>query len=177
MDKLPKYMDNAPFLVKAKDRKDGKWVTGYFLGYLSPAMVMIIEEKNVCWCNGVIQESPISECNPETLCRCTNQKDCKGNFIFQGDILAADFLPFHYEGADDYYGVVFFDNETARFGIETVKTAPSHVLGAADGNVSCFDDYDVVARFEIVGNVYDNINLLRENYKFEQDGTKFETED
>ena len=83
--------------------------------------------------------------------------------VFDGDILRSDEYPYNSDGKDNYYGVVFWDDETARFGIETVRSATATVRGASDGNCSSLEN---ITDFQVIGNVFENINLLRERYKF-----------
>ena len=105
------------------------------------------------------------EVNPETVSECSGLLDgsTPPKQVFDGDILRSNEYPFYSKGIDQYYGVVFWDEETACFGIETVRSAHATVNGCSDGNCDSLED---IKDFQVIGNVYDNANLLRDNYIF-----------
>ena len=77
---------------------------------------------------------------PDTVCQYTGLKDCNGKMIFEGDIV--DMLRENVE-----VGVIEWDESTARF-----------IVSAGTFCVN-FDNYYSTA-FEVIGNIYDNPELL-----------------
>lgn len=85
--------------------------------------------------------------NPETVGQYTNMLDKNGTKIFEGDII--DFSDRSYS---DGYGVVRYDAEGTEF--EFVYDDHYEGLGR------CYYPEEV----EVIGNIYDNPNLVRGDY-------------
>lgn len=93
----------------------------------------------------------------DTLGQFTGLTDKNGVKIFEGDILSSDRYPYTSDGNQNYYAeVVWFDNCPA-FGLYTFKSPKSVVRGVAEGSEFIEDD---LSDMEVVGNIYDNPELL-----------------
>ena len=91
----------------------------------------------VCLANGIV-----ITLNCDNLLQCTGLKDKNGTLIYEEDIV--DVLP------EDEYGVIEWDNITARYAIRIISEK-----GCAD-----FDNY-YGAELEVIGNIYENPELLK----------------
>lgn len=123
-------------IFRGKRIADGKWVGGYLYG--------IWEQRYILW--GMTNNVPnMVEVDPETICQCTGLTDKNGKKIWEGDILEAhldEFFP------DDVTRekVIWHEN-----GWRTQET------GSDDKEY--LDEFDA-ENFEVVGNVFDNPELL-----------------
>ena len=132
--------------------KNGDWVFGLltepyrdFNGYIQPATM-----KNTNGIDGI-------DVDYETLGQYTGLTDKNGMKIFEGDILSSDRYPYTSDGNQNYYAeVVWLDNCPA-FGLYTFKSPKSVVRGVAEGSEFIEDD---LSDMEVVGNIYDNPELL-----------------
>lgn len=99
---------------------------------------------------------------PETVGQFTGLYDKNGKKIFEGDILKGEQYPFKDDDGDyNYFAqVTWFDNSPA-FGIYTFKNPQSNVRGISTGNTAYIEDFSS-EDFEVIGNVYDNPELLEE---------------
>lgn len=96
--------------------------------------------------------------NPETIGEFIGLTDMNGAKIFEGDILASDKYPYTSDNNQNYFAeVVRFDNCPA-FGLYTFKAPGSAVRGVAEGSEFIEDD---LSDMEVIGNIYDNPELLR----------------
>ncbi len=137
---------NRQILFRGKRVDDGKWVFGD----------LEHNGKNVPkWVNG-------NEIVPESVGQFTGLTDKNGNKIFEGDILRGFAYPFRNgEGKHNYYAeVVWFKNSPA-FGLVIHKNPKSNVVGISEGNCEYMEDW-VTFLWEVIGNIYDNPELLGE---------------
>lgn len=82
---------------------------------------------------------------PDTVGQFTGLTDKNGKRIFEGDIIESGEY-----NAEDGYGEIIWDVDTARFAI----------IGDADNNLqSDFDNY-YGHELEVIGNIYDNPELM-----------------
>lgn len=131
-------------LFKAKRIYDGKWVEGYYLRdqYHIGGKDIIFYRKDSDWFT--IYTDII---DPETLCQFTGLTDKRGNKIWENDILMAHLDDLYPE--DTTY-------ETIEWG---VAGWVAHEANSIDGQY--LDEFDL-EYFEVVGNIFDNPELLQE---------------
>ena len=130
-------------LFKAKRIDDGKWVEGYYqkrYGLLGNEEHLIFHaDSHTVW--------EYSKIAPKTLCQFTGLCDRYGNKIWENDILMA-----HLD--DDYPEDVTY--ETVEWNFTGWVT---HETGSTDREY--LDEFDL-EYFEVVGNIFDNPELLQE---------------
>lgn len=94
------------------------------------------------------------------LIQCTGLKDKNGNLIYEGDIVqyicdsdyCADGYHRCYPCCDGDRKIIYFDNEEVRF---------KYTDSMEDGDTYDFDcELDTEINFEIIGNIYENKELL-----------------
>ena len=129
-------------LFKAKRIDNGEWVEGCYL--LSNGKHFIYAEYIEHYCMPVIIKAEII---PETLCQFTGLCDKNGNKIWENDILMAHLDEFYPE--DTTY-------KTVEWGVAGWVT---HEANSVDRQY--LDEFDA-EHFEVVGNIFDNPELLQE---------------
>lgn len=123
-------------LFRGKRTDNGTWTCGY--------LFCIWERNYLCW--GTTNNIPnMEEVIPETVCQFTGLYDKNGRKIFEGDILGG-FLD------EDYP-----ENKT----IVTVEWY-EYMWVTRQGNYypDSLEESDVTDWFEVIGNIYDNPELL-----------------
>lgn len=130
-------------LFKAKRIDNSEWVEGYYqkrydlLGY-ERHLILHVDSRTV-W--------ELVEISPETLCQFTGLCDKNGNKIWENDILMAHLDEFYPEDAT---------YETVEWG---VTGWVAHEANSIDRQY--LDEFDT-EHFEVVGNIFDNPELLQE---------------
>ena len=99
--------------------------------------------------------------NIETIGQYTGLKDKNGKEIYEGDILRGDEYPFNCDGVDNYFAEIVWADNVCGFYRITFKNPNSTVRGISHGNWERLDEEDMKS-FEVIGNFYDNKNLLGE---------------
>lgn len=133
-------------LFKAKRIGDDGWVEGYyqkrhnFLG--NEEHLIFPVDSHTVW--------EYTEINPENLCQFTGLCDKNGKKIWENDILMAHLDESYPE--DTTY-------ETVEWGIAGWV---GHEAGSTDREY--LDEFDL-KHFEVVGNIFDNKELLQEEHK------------
>lgn len=124
-------IDNVKF--KAKKTLDGKWIKGDLVHHKDSDNVWITDYENQL-------TSPV---NPSTVCMFTGLKDCKGNEIWEGDMLSN-------VTNDSPDGIVVF-----KYG--------AFCLLAKNGRDFCvaltylLSEKDSLNRFKVIGNKFDEV--------------------
>ena len=135
------------YLFRAKRIDTGEWVEGY----------LIVDEKDyskyfigyVFGTNedGTPHDLDVVQVDPTTICQCTGLKDKNGKLIFENDIMEA-----HID--ED------FPEDVSRFKVEW--NGKGWVENHPDGvDREYLDDFDT-EHFKVVGNIFDNPELLEE---------------
>lgn len=122
------------YLFKAKRLDNGEWVQGYLYG--------ILEKKYIIW--GMTNDIPnMIEVDPTTICQCTGLKDKNGKLVWENDIVnclteeCCGYIGWNESEAGFYFNVLL---EDGRFEEE-------HIYDYQDG-------------IEVIGNIFDNKELL-----------------
>ena len=152
---------NRTILFRAKriDIGIGKWVEGYY--------VYFERMKNAC-IYYVHKGFPlVTNVDPETVCQYTGLTDKNGRKIFEGDILMC------YQNKNDLVKVVFGKlhvinaktlekiDEVIGWHYEVIPTdeiSKSEPMSFIDVDIKQFD-------MEVIGNIFDNPELLKKNIK------------
>lgn len=142
---------NREILFKAKIKDNGKWVEGYYCKldettycisedyerHPVPTHHYILHETMTDW--GLPNRFLQFEIDPSTICQCTGLTDKNDKKIWENDIVEI--------ASEDGYFLCEWDDDTARYNLN------------GDGLTVDFDNYWSY-EVEIVGNVFDNADLL-----------------
>ena len=134
------------YLFKAKRADNGEWVTGYYTKSIVNGSVF-----------GYIRESIFGtdiKIMLNTLCQYTGLKDKNGNLIWENDIVKKEFYTDYDNCAnsEEYIGIVKITD--CAWVIETIRDKCTRPIFET---MSYSED---VKHFEIIGNVFDNPELL-----------------
>ena len=138
------------YLFKAKRADNGEWVTGYYTKSIVNGSVF-----------GYIRESIFGtdiKIMLNTLCQYTGLKDKNGKLIWENDIVSFQFdnddCPFPNKDTKKRIGKVFFSDFRASWSIAMGKN------GSKSLNNDLWKYVQNGNRVEIVGNIFDNPELL-----------------
>lgn len=143
-------MKTIKFKAKRLDNKE--WTCGYF--YEENDNTYIIENRQK---ESILNRNIIYEVDPTTVCQFTGILDKNGKEIYEGDVLRSDEYPYSdlEDGKrDNYFAVVFYHEEYARFVTVTIKNPVSTVCGISEGNHGDVSR-DEMMDFEVVGNIHE----------------------
>lgn len=132
------------YLSKAKRISDGEWVVGYIIRYGHTG-----EEKYYI-VPSYASDLYAIEVDPSTICRCTGLNDKNSNLIWENDIMVAH-LNKSYPDDKTYQKVIWYES-----GFH------SKVKGSED--IEPIDRFDQ-EWFEVIGNIFDNPELLNKREK------------
>ena len=121
-------------IFKAKRKDNGEWVEG---GYFSEPYTD--KKFIICWNSFGLGYNEFIEISPDTLCQYTGLTDKNGKKIWENDIVEI--------ASEDGYFLCEWDDDTARYNLN------------GDGLTVDFDNYWSY-EVEIVGNIFDNADLL-----------------
>ena len=137
-------------LFRGKRIDNNEWVRGFYFESLADS-IKHCYIKYETWGEGFVTYEVI----PETVNQFTGLCDKNGNKIFEGDIIhikcGYGFSAFVGKG------IVFFDEKRLQFKVKSVK--PSS-FDSEKGNVYDECDFTVIDSYEVIGNIYENPELL-----------------
>lgn len=133
------------YLFKAKRADNGKWVQGYLYG--------IWEKRYILW--GMTNDVPnMIEVDPSTICQCTGLKDKNGKLIWENDIIKK----FSSGGIAISISKVVLGEHSLNLGwcVEGLRSLCKYDTRLFNIGLGGWD----ASRCEIVGNIFDNPELL-----------------
>jgi uncharacterized phage protein (TIGR01671 family) len=147
------------YLYKAKRLDNGEWVQGYYvkgLNMYDKEAYLIFEPTTIFYSSG--ETDGWSEVDPSTICQCTGLKDKNGKLIWENDILH-----------NGNYFVVKWNESCSRFDI-VLNNSNNIPIGKwepmiCDWKTSDFKEYRKAVDYEVIGNVFDNPELLESEKK------------
>lgn len=134
-------------LFKAKRLDNGEWVQGYLYG--------IWEKRYILW--GMTNDVPdMIEVDPSTICQCTGLKDKNGNLIWENDVVKKHFYSIYDScvNSEEYIGVVKLKD--CAWVVDSFRGEYKCAVPIFEAMTYSED----VKYFEIIGNVFDNPELL-----------------
>lgn len=140
-------------LFKAKWLDNGEWVEGYYAKLGKGDLIRHYIIQN-CALVGLFDNPEANmyfndvEIDPETLCQYTGLNDKNGTRIWENNIVKGERKP----GLDERYYSIFFDIEENCLKIKESPYGAKHYFNIA-----------IAKRFEVVGNIFDDPELLRRN--------------
>lgn len=145
------------YLFRAKRIDNGKWVQGAVLYHDDTATIF-----NQHPADGSLQGF---EVDINTICQCTGLNDKNGNLIWENDIIEKEFycVPDSYMDSTKYMGTIQYEDGGWYVNVVTDDIAQEYqyriYLIEAIANTKDLD------HFEIIGNSFDNPELLMEEEK------------
>ena len=151
-------------LFKAKRIDNGEWVEGYYTECNGKTFIgidiSIYSDIFEVFCTPVIRWF---EVDPKTLCQFTGLCDKNGKKIWESDIISYqrdnDDCPFPNKDTKKRFGKVFYQGFRSTFAIGMGKN------GSRSINDDLWKYVQNGNRVEVIGNQFDNPELLQEEYK------------
>ena len=148
-------------LFKAKRIDNGEWVEGYVVRKRGLYFIYDIVNSESCRQNNY-------EIDPETVCQFTGLCDKNGNKIWENDILMC------HENPEDLVKVAFGEFGVRNIGTGSIvdkaigwyyEVVPTDAISRCEPfywSMSLTKDYIDRCEMEVVGNIFDNKELLQE---------------
>lgn len=144
-------------LFRGKRTDNGEWVEGNYNG----KHIVQWEEKEVVEYprNAIISIQTMIDINPDTISQYTGLTDKNGQKIWVGDIVRYQFdnddCPFPNKHTEKIIGRIFFSDWRASFSVTAGRN------GSDMMNNDLFKYVRNGNRVEVIGNIYDNPELLK----------------
>ena len=135
-------------LFRAKRIDNGEWVEGYYAMMGKGNLIRHYIVQN-CALTGLFEDPEDNmyfndvEIDPETPCQYTGLKDKNGNRIWENDIVRIENSMDEGIGNIEFYGGMWY------------------VDGEPSTSLHDIVEYDDVAEVEVIGNIFDNSELLK----------------
>ena len=157
-----KAINRDPFSEYRTNYKNGDWVYGLITRQYDERFEKLpAEMTNTDGVSGI-------DVDYKTIGQFTGLIDKNGQKIFEGDILTSECYPYTSDGNKNYFAEVIWLDNTSAFGTYTFKSPKSFVRGILQGKRAFSKDNGSL--WEVVGNKYDNPELL----KFKKKGEDIE---
>lgn len=96
---------------------------------------------------------------PESVGEYTGLKDKNGKEIYEGDIIVASTYPFQDNGKSNYVATVEWLFSSWQYVLHCVNR---NKRGISSGmNQPLQDEHDIQVNFEVIGNIYENTDLIK----------------
>ena len=142
-------------LFKGKRTDNGEWVCGWYAPLVCNDKTVIPYIRNE---NGTDKEVV-----PETVGQYTGLTDKNGKKIFEGDIVRLCRYAFEWEDKSNWkfeIGYIRFKNGC--FIIDNIYSSDGYnELSCVYDEITCGGEYDSCVIFEVIGNKWDNSELLK----------------
>ena len=151
-------------LFRGKRKNDYEWLYKYNEWLYGFPYITRKNAVKINWYCSDFGSMRTDEVDPETVGQYTGLTDKNGTKIFEGDILKGFDYPYLNDKDFNYFAkVVWFDNCPA-FGIYTFKNPQAKIRGISEGNTEFMEEWNP-SQWEVIGNIHDNPELLREPMK------------
>ena len=149
---------NDRYLYRAKRTDNGEWVEGFYVRCRNYDYILPIFNKCEVSYGYDDRYEDFVEVDPSTICQCTGLKDKSGKLIWENDIVRFQFdnddCPFPNKDIKKRIGKVFFSDFRASWSIAMGRN------GSKCLNNDLFKYVQNGNRVEIIGNIFDNPELL-----------------
>ena len=147
------------YLYRAKRTDNGEWVQGVPFEIEGKQVILIKDNENLLRVHYLEEnmwnaEIYVIEVDKSTICQCTGLRDKNGKLIWENDIVKKEFYTDYDNCAnsEEYIGIVKITD--CAWVIETIRDKCTRPIFET---MSYSED---VKHFEIIGNVFDNPELL-----------------
>lgn len=150
-------------LFRAKSIQTGEWIEGIPIKTHLGLFISFEENPHYCSQYGYMEIDDILIVDEKTLCQFTGLCDKNGKKIWEGDIISYqrdnDDCPFPNKDTKKRFGKVFYQGFRSTFAIGMGKN------GSRSINDDLWKYVQNGNRVEVIGNQFDNPELLQEEYK------------